>query len=133
MAAINDTKAGIFEICCDKTGLAYLGVSKGVGVALRSAKSKLSHNKFHNYSLQSEYNRLSVHDYSFDTHLLKDGEVISELLERIKKELSLEDWSLHNDIEIIEAPVGEFFDELTPKNKELVVSHIKKLLNEQNK
>ena len=78
MAGKFDKVSGVFEIYCLSTGLSYLGKSNSVGVALRSAKSKLRNNKFHNKSLQTEFNELGTESYEFNIYVDEAGDGLDD-------------------------------------------------------
>lgn len=121
MAGKNDKVSGVYEIYCESTGFAYLGKSTGVGVAVRSAKSKLKNNKFHNKSLQKEYNEMGASSYVFDVHLTDDEFSLPDLLSRITDEIVEDGIILHNDIDVIEGEnIFETIDRLNDNQKEAV-------------
>ena len=107
MAGLNDKKSGVFVIECTTTNRVYIGKSTGVGVAARSAKSKLSHGKFHNKLTQLDYNKYPSSFEFWEPDLLDaeeniDVDSLTKLLDKIQK-LELSDGKLiYNDIEIIE-------------------------------
>ena len=128
MAGKNDKVSGVYEIYCESTGFAYLGKSTGVGVAVRSAKSKLKNNKFHNKSLQKEYNELGASSYIFDFHLMENETSLSDLLSRITDEIIEDGIILHNDIDVIDTEnIFDTIDRLNDNEKESVGRLIKGL------
>ena len=56
MAAKADYLEGVFVFTCSSPKRAYVGKSKGVGVAKRATKSKLKKGNFHNKEMQKDFN-----------------------------------------------------------------------------
>lgn len=132
MAGLLDKTSGVMEICCDKNGRAYLGMSTGIGVAVRSAKSKLRNNIFHNKQLQADYHELGEDEISFLHHLPEKGETLPELFDRIKKDILRDEFLLYNEIEVVETEnVSSMFHDLSEANKDKTVSFMRDLLREQ--
>ena len=65
MAGKYDKLEGVFLIQNKRNKMIYVGKSTKVGVAIRSAKSKLNKGKFHNHKLQIDYNKFGFDGFHF--------------------------------------------------------------------
>lgn len=104
MAGKLDKVSGVFILYMDQDDCkyAYLGKSSGVGVAKRSATSKLRKNKFHNNDFQDDFRRFGGQEFLYEEIVLcKENEDIRETYDRTRDELLDDGWILYNDVEII--------------------------------
>ena len=103
MPSKTDKMDGVFAIECKIKNKVYIGKSNGVGVAKRSAKSKLKKGTFHNKETQLDFNKYPS-SFEFCKVILleeEDEKNLTELLEAIKKEYLGDGFIPYNDIEII--------------------------------
>jgi len=122
-----DKLEGVFIITCeheesksgDDLGMAYVGKSKSIGAAIRSAKSKLRKGKFHNKSVQEDFDKYGIYDKENNPNgvffeeplIVKDSEVLGDVFLRAKDELIDSGYLLYQDVEFIKVkPETEFVD-----------------------
>ena len=137
MAGKNDKSSGVFTIICEDTQMVYVGKSTGVGVAKRSAKSKLKKGAFHNKALQDQYNLSPMSLRYGDLDLLEEEDedfTLTEYLETIRNEWIDEGYIPYNDLEIItitkkEIETIDVMEDLVGKDKS-TIERVIKLLNE---
>ena len=98
--------AGVFEVFNEKTKHVYFGRSRDLDAILRTVKSKLRKDKFHNKSLQDEFNEYGTDCYTFDKHIPEKDESCLDLLLWLEKEALGKDEVLHNKIDVIEKKSG---------------------------
>ena len=99
MAAKADKMKGIYFIKNLNTRKAYVGKSGGVGVALRSAKSKLKKGTHHNKEMQKEF-FLNDGKFVFQ-HMVLDGVADNKLqleMETVMDDFLADGYLLYNDI-----------------------------------
>jgi hypothetical protein len=112
-----DKVEGVFIITCehdesksgDDLGMAYVGKSKGVGAAIRSAKSKLRKGAFHNKAVQEDFNVYGMYHkdtnedgvYFEEAYLVEEGETLGDLFFKKKDEIMEQGYLLYQDVEFI--------------------------------
>lgn len=69
-------KSGIYVIQCMTTGKCYIGQSKDIHNRLLSHKASLKINKHRNPKLQNSYNKYGENNFSYNTLILCDIDVI---------------------------------------------------------
>ncbi len=107
MAAKADYLEGVFVFTCSSPKRAYVGKSKGVGVAKRSGKSKLKKGTFHNKEMQKDFDNYPENfDLSGNITLLEGNEYgcknLGELVDEIRWNYVDEGYLLWNDIHVVE-------------------------------
>lgn len=139
MAGKLDRESGVFTIVCESQKMVYVGKSTGVGVAIRSAKSKLKKGAFHNSNLQDQYN-LSPNTIVFGKAELlskeEDDMTLIELADLVRGEWIDSGFIPYNDLEIItitrkETEIVDVLENLVGKSKVVVEKVIRML--DQNK
>mgnify|MGYP003664881974 FL=1 len=107
MAGKHDKSEGVFIISCSFPKFVYIGKSKGVGGALRAAKSKLNNGKFHNKEMQLQFNKTPTNFTFHELELLgsefnKDIDTLIILTDTIRNEWLDKGYVPYNDLNIIE-------------------------------
>jgi hypothetical protein len=141
MAGKNDKSAGVFVISCSFPKRVYIGKSKSVGMALRSAKSKLGKGKFHNKEMQLQYdktpNSFTFHDLDLlDSEENEDIKGIAKLFEIVKDEWLKEGYMAYNDITVVEVKVKDEIDvygidDLDNKGRNIILRILEKFEDEE--
>lgn len=144
-----DKMEGVFIITCehdesksgDDLGMAYVGKSKGVGAAIRSAKSKLRKGIFHNKAVQEDFNVYGMYHkdtnedgvYFEEAYLVEDGETLGDLFFKKKDEIMEQGYLLYQDVEFIkvkpEKEIINALEELLGRDYTIVESIIQKIAN----
>lgn len=118
--------AGVFEVFNEKTKHVYFGRSKDLDAILRTVKSKLRNNKFHNKSLQDEFNEYEIGCYRFYKHTPEKGRDILDLILDLEEDALEDNKKLHNKADILELEgkkieVDKYgLDDLSRKQKSIV-------------
>ena len=132
-------QAGVFEFCSRVTGYIYFGRSKSLDSIIRTTKSKLRKNRFHNKSLQDECNEHGIESYDITKHVPKNEQSVLDLLLELEQESLDNEWYLHNKLDVVktvekakEAIETDKYgiDRLSPSQRrfvELVIEKINKL------
>ena len=102
MASKNDKLSGIYIIEDEKSKFVYVGKSTGVGVALRSAKSKLNKGIHHNKRMQDTYSEDSS-KFKFYVEGIK-GDLEEGVEDKMDEFLSMDDWGLWNKVTYFDLP-----------------------------
>lgn len=108
MAGKYDKSEGVFIISCSFPKFVYVGKSKGVGGAMRAAKSKLKSGKFHNKEMQLQFNK-TPQKFTFHKLDLLDSDLnnkidnLIELADTIRTEWLDKGFIPYNDLNIIES------------------------------
>ena len=117
VAGKHDKTKGVFVIEHPFSGFVYIGKSTGVGVAIRSAKSKLKKGKFHNKNIYSSKIDLSDVDIP-PPYLDISNEGLDVLYDEVKEKYLDCGWLIANDTEVVD--FEEPLDDLTDLQSELV-------------
>jgi hypothetical protein len=137
MAAKADYLEGIFVFTCSSPKRAYVGKSKGVGVAKRVAKSKLKKGNFHNQEAQKDFDENPENFDLVGQMFLLDGnpydcQTLSELADEIRWKYIEKNYLLWNDIQVVEGKEKEVdrfgLDDLKNSERsvvESIIHHIK--------
>lgn len=111
MAGKYDKESGIFLIENTISRFIYIGKSTGVGVAIRSAKSKLKNGVFHNKVILRAGE--SVDSLVFKEPILDEHNVgLRNIFSRTKDKYLNAGWLIANDIEVVnfEEPLEDLTD-----------------------
>lgn len=137
MAAKADYLEGIFVFTCSSPKRAYVGKSKGVGVAKRVTKCKLKRGNFHNQEMQKDFNENPDNfDLVGKMYFLKNNEygcnTLAELADEVRMDYIDENYLLWNDIQVVEGKEKEVdrfgLDDLKNSERsvvESIIHHIK--------
>tara|TARA_R110000737_G_scaffold73927_1_gene102934 strand:+ start:180 stop:632 length:453 start_codon:yes stop_codon:yes gene_type:complete len=130
MAGKNDKLEGVYAIYIEEKKMVYIGKSKGVGVAERSAKSKLKYGTFHNTLLQEDSAKSGKGKTTFGVYVKEDGETLRELFDEIKSQFIEDGFLIYNDTTFIDKEViieTNPFEDLSPYQQGIVWSVVKSL------
>ena len=131
MKETDKKQEGVFEFCNEETEVIYFGRSTSLDSIIRTTKSKLKKNKFHNKSLQMEYNKHGLSAYDIEKHFPEKGETVLDLLLRLEESSLRDNWKLHNKLDVLEVSSGEIdkygVDDLSGFERDFIKLVIKKI------